>query len=181
MPPVDDLLLSFCRGMADPVLALDGDGNVIAVNRAAERLFGIVETKAMGRPFRDVIGVPPGVFGLARARAGDGRAIDVKVERVPVDAVTSGRAAEVVVVRRVDGDGRVTRVPEQVTSGLPPRQAQVLTGLVAGHSEKEIASQLGLSPHTVHDHVKALYRRFHASGRADLVARALTADEKPLR
>jgi len=179
--PADDLLMAFCRGMADPVFALDDAQRILAANSAALGLFGLSESDVLTRTLVDVIGIPSEGEGHFRARVADGRPIDVRIERVAVDPVALARASEVVVVRRADADGRVTRVPEHVTASLPRRQAEVLTGLVAGHSEKEIAQHLGLSPHTVHDHVKALYRRFQASGRADLVARALTLTERAVR
>lgn len=56
---------------------------------------------------------------------------------------------------------------------LPPRQRAVLEGLCRGLSEKQIAAELELSPHTVHDHVKQLHVRFGAQNRGALLARAL--------
>jgi DNA-binding CsgD family transcriptional regulator len=55
--------------------------------------------------------------------------------------------------------------------GLPPRQKQTLRCLLKGLSEKEVASQLGLSKETIHDYVKAIYRHFGVSSRAELMAR----------
>jgi RNA polymerase sigma factor (sigma-70 family) len=57
---------------------------------------------------------------------------------------------------------------------LPPRQRDVLDGLKAGLSEKDIAARLQISTHTVHVYVKALYRRFEVSTRAELMALWLT-------
>jgi DNA-binding CsgD family transcriptional regulator len=59
---------------------------------------------------------------------------------------------------------------------LTPRQAQVLSRLTQGASEKEIAYDLGLSAHTTHDHVKALHRVFGARSRGELLARARKPD-----
>ncbi len=53
------------------------------------------------------------------------------------------------------------------------REQEVLDLLVMGYSVREIASQLSRSPHTVHDHVKSLHRKLHASSRGQLVAMAL--------
>jgi DNA-binding CsgD family transcriptional regulator len=57
--------------------------------------------------------------------------------------------------------------------GLGPRLRQTLDGLVRGRSEKQVAAALGLSPHTVHDHVKALYRHFGVDSRGALLALCL--------
>ena len=56
-------------------------------------------------------------------------------------------------------------------AGLPPRQRQTLQFLLAGHSEKQIATHLDLSHNTVHHYVKALYRHFGVSTRSELLAR----------
>jgi DNA-binding NarL/FixJ family response regulator len=53
---------------------------------------------------------------------------------------------------------------------LPPRLKQTLDALVAGRSEKEIASNLSLSRHTIHNYVKALHQRFAVSSRGELLA-----------
>mgnify|MGYP000182658105 CR=1 FL=1 len=53
---------------------------------------------------------------------------------------------------------------------LPRRQREVLAGLLSGSSVKEIAGELGISPYTVNDYVKALYRRYNVSSRGELLA-----------
>lgn len=54
---------------------------------------------------------------------------------------------------------------------LPPRLKETLDALVTGFSEKQIASKLKLSPHTIHNYVKALHQRFKVSSRGELLAR----------
>jgi len=54
---------------------------------------------------------------------------------------------------------------------LSPRLRETGAALMTGASEKQIASQLGLSPHTTHHYVKTLYRRFGVSSRAEFMAR----------
>jgi len=56
---------------------------------------------------------------------------------------------------------------------LTTREQQVLERLVTGATVRAIATELNRSPHTVHDHVKSLHRKFNASTRGELVARAL--------
>jgi DNA-binding CsgD family transcriptional regulator len=68
--------------------------------------------------------------------------------------------------------GRLWRQPADASGAeLPPHLQQTLELLLAGSSEKQIVARLDLSPHTVHDHVKRLYRRFHVNSRAQLLAR----------
>lgn len=50
------------------------------------------------------------------------------------------------------------------------RQKHVLDLITQGYTDKEIALRLGLSPRTVHTHVRALLRRTGTPNRAALVA-----------
>jgi DNA-binding NarL/FixJ family response regulator len=54
---------------------------------------------------------------------------------------------------------------------LSPRMRQTLDRLLVGDSEKQIAARLGLSRHTVHVYVKALYKGFGVSSRGELLAK----------
>lgn len=57
-----------------------------------------------------------------------------------------------------------------VVDALPERLQDVLQGLLTGCSAKQLAQDLGLSPHTVNEHIDRLYRRFHVTSRAELLA-----------
>jgi DNA-binding CsgD family transcriptional regulator len=65
-------------------------------------------------------------------------------------------------------------------SGLSPRMSQTLDRLLAGDSEKEIASRLGLGRTTVHDYVGALYHHFDVRSRGELMAYFLERKPKPI-
>jgi DNA-binding CsgD family transcriptional regulator len=54
---------------------------------------------------------------------------------------------------------------------LPPRLRSVLEQLLTGASEKQIADQLGLTPQTLHQYVKAVYRAANVRSRAELIVR----------
>jgi DNA-binding NarL/FixJ family response regulator len=56
---------------------------------------------------------------------------------------------------------------------MPRRQRQVLTHLLRGESEKQIATALGVSMNTVHDYIKQLHRKLNVNSRAELLARFL--------
>lgn len=66
----------------------------------------------------------------------------------------------------------VLRATSDPTRSLAPRLKQTLELLVQGNSEKQIAFQLKISPHTVHNYVKALHQRFNVSSRGELIAAA---------
>jgi DNA-binding CsgD family transcriptional regulator len=59
---------------------------------------------------------------------------------------------------------------------LPPRLRPVLRRLLAGDAEKQAAMKLGLSPHTVHQYTKTLYRAFGVNSRGELLARFVVSE-----
>jgi len=63
--------------------------------------------------------------------------------------------------------------PSNTSRWLTSREQAVLERLTLGKCVREIAEEIGRSPHTVHDHVKSLHRKLNASSRGELVARAL--------
>jgi len=55
---------------------------------------------------------------------------------------------------------------------LTPRETEVLRLVAKGFTQQEIAGHLGLSRHTVVDHVKSLYRKLNVSSRAEAALEA---------
>lgn len=68
--------------------------------------------------------------------------------------------------------------PKTFADALPPRRRAVLESLLRGKSEKEVARELGISAHTVHVHVKAIYKSAAVSSRAELLAKCLGQSER---
>jgi DNA-binding NarL/FixJ family response regulator len=52
---------------------------------------------------------------------------------------------------------------------LPPRQQATLVLLIQGWSYKAIAAHLHVSPHTVQEYIKCIYRSFGINSRAGLI------------
>jgi DNA-binding NarL/FixJ family response regulator len=57
-------------------------------------------------------------------------------------------------------------------SALSERERQVLTLVASGSTNREIAAQLHLSPHTVKEYASALYRKLDVRNRLEAVSRA---------
>ncbi|MCI5044903.1 MAG: response regulator transcription factor [Aquisalinus sp.] len=55
---------------------------------------------------------------------------------------------------------------------LTTREVEILTELARGFTNKEVARQLGISPYTVAEHVKAIYRKMAVSTRSEAVSQA---------
>jgi len=65
---------------------------------------------------------------------------------------------------------------QDIIKELSPRLQQTLARLLKGDSEKQIAFRYGISPHTVHDYVKKLYKRLSVSSRGELMALFVNED-----
>lgn len=63
------------------------------------------------------------------------------------------------------------------TLGLSPRHLQTLQRMLKGDGEKQVAQHLGVSRHTVHVYVKALYLHFRVNSRGELFALFVKAPE----
>jgi DNA-binding NarL/FixJ family response regulator len=83
-------------------------------------------------------------------------------------------ARDVVAAVRAVASGTTTfpRKAEQPEPMLSEREREVLDLIAAGSTNREIAEQLYLSPHTVKEHTSVLYRKLGARNRAEAVQRA---------
>jgi DNA-binding CsgD family transcriptional regulator len=59
------------------------------------------------------------------------------------------------------------------TTVLSAAQLRVLDFLLRGNTERDIAQQLYISPHTVHSHLREIYARFAVHSRTQLFVRIL--------
>ena len=55
--------------------------------------------------------------------------------------------------------------------GLTPRQQQIVQALKDGDSYKMIADKFHISPHTVADHIKNIYRKLHVNSKGELLSK----------
>jgi two-component system response regulator DesR len=65
-----------------------------------------------------------------------------------------------------------TPLQQQAPNLLSDREWEVLQLISEGATNREIAARLFLSPHTVKDHTRTLYRKMHARNRAEAILRA---------
>jgi pSer/pThr/pTyr-binding forkhead associated (FHA) protein len=61
---------------------------------------------------------------------------------------------------------------------LSDAQKRVLDLLLDGKSEKEVARRLEISPHTVHNHVKEIYKKMEVNSRPELLALFVPESQK---
>jgi two-component system, NarL family, nitrate/nitrite response regulator NarL len=83
--------------------------------------------------------------------------------------------------------GRKSAAPEPQSSGvhLSPREKEMLSHLVAGHSNKKIGNDLGITEATVKVHLKSVLRKIRCENRTQAAIWALAnlpeLDNHPLR
>lgn len=83
-------------------------------------------------------------------------------------------ADEVAMAVRMVGKGMTVfaRREEGPATPLTEREREVLALMASGATNREIAAQLFLSPHTVKEHTSALYRKLGVRNRAEAVRQA---------
>jgi DNA-binding CsgD family transcriptional regulator len=67
--------------------------------------------------------------------------------------------------------GALARFSEPSPGDLPPRSRAVLACVLEGDTDKQVATRLSMTPHTVNAHTRAIYRHFGVRSRAELMAR----------
>jgi len=144
----------YADGIIQPLRRAAGvDDCLLSLHRGTDR--GMAYALYLFRPL-----APPGVHDLEEnvpphrftAR-----------ERTLLDVLHSGLDR---MYRSEESTHRLNRAAE-----LPPRLRQTLEGLLAGLTERQVATKLSLSVHTVHDYVKALYTHFGVSSRNELMSK----------
>ncbi len=71
--------------------------------------------------------------------------------------------------------------PDSHKSPLTPRENLVLQQITRGASQKTIAANLGISPYTVNDHLKAIYSKLGINSRAQaqIIAMGVSSNKAP--
>jgi DNA-binding NarL/FixJ family response regulator len=83
-------------------------------------------------------------------------------------------AADIAGAVRMVGLGMTVFRPHEAPQGPPlsDREREVLEAIASGATNREIAGELFLSPHTIKEHTSALYRKLGVRNRAEAVQRA---------
>lgn len=171
--------------------ATRSDGTVVFWNRRAEQIAGVPSSQALGRHYQDVIApgppLPPG--GPDNPQAADG-----PQAAAPAPVLLAGQAGEPLTVYIFDDDrsphppspaAALNTAPGPPTAGGGPgaaagaagdlltgRESQVLQMTALGAATDQIATDLGISVHTVRNHVRNLRRKLDARTKPEAIANA---------
>lgn len=166
------------------ILLFDGRGDIVYANPPADRLLSLqtedellAETEDGERqPLvtllctvvgRIASGTSSSPSWKGRLRTADGRVMACEVTRLPAD---ERRADAVVVLLQPIGAEPAVRVDAfAALHHLSRRESEILELLMDGATTLAMAGRLGISPHTVRDHLKNLYRKTATSSRGELL------------
>jgi len=146
------------------ILILGADYEVVSSNAAGERWIEempVVVTAAAARARR-------GDDVTARVRSTSGHWHTVHASAL--DGQAGGQTAVVI----------EPASPEHLTSlfldahGLTPAQTRVAALVLRGYSTRQIVNELGISSHTVQEHLRAVFDKFGIGSRRELVAALLS-------
>ena len=112
----------------------------------------------------------------AELAAGDRRAASRELATAATLAEQLGAAPLAALVADVAHRAGIGTVRAPTLDGLTAREREILARVVAGESNRDIATALFISPKTVSVHVSSLLRKFGVSGRGDLSAAMHASD-----
>jgi PAS domain S-box-containing protein len=166
-------------GVGVPSYVVDRAGVVRWINAAAERLVGdvrgrqftsVVAPEDSGRArelfAQKVLGVVPATDAPGVLVSNDGTRVSVEISAVPLKNGERVVGVFGLFNERPD-DNPTTPHPH-----LTPRQVEVLRLLEQGRSTKQIAAQLHLSPETVKNHIRGIFKALDVNSRLEAVAAA---------
>ena len=175
---LEDRRSEAARGLADAASSAEGSG-YFAVRRAATRELRGVGRRLPPRPMsgwdalsereREVAALL--VTGASNAEIARTLFVSENTVRMHVSRVLQafGVATRAGVAAVLGSDSGVA--PPHLT----PRQREVVAGLVAGCSNRELAQKLGITEATVEKHVSAILVRWGVASRAGIVGMAVSA------
>ena len=167
------------------VLLLDDVGRILFANANADRLLSLQTENELlvtvdGKPKRPLYSLLCSLVEQVASSEGthaswegvleleDGRILACEVMHIgdpPYDAPD----AVAVTLRSTDSAARTRIEAFSSHHGLSPREREVLLLLDRGLTTAAMADELGISPHTVRDHLKHLYRKTGTTGRSELL------------
>jgi DNA-binding CsgD family transcriptional regulator len=148
------------------VVAFDAQAQVISATAEASRIMALMPGDANSTLYAVAVGASRRDRASARVRLADGRWLLLQGGRMH-GAVNDSTHVTVSLMPapRADLTTLLLRL-----HALSARQREVAELLMSGPRTDEIAVQLHISPHTLRDHVKAIFAKLGVKGRAELMA-----------
>lgn len=167
------------------VLIFDSEGHIVFANPPADHLLSLQTEDELPASFNGQQRQP--LFTLLSSLAervvsgdganspwkgvielSDGRMMACEATRV-ADFEGDAPDTALLILRPTEPESEIRVQAFAASHGLSPREQEVLHLLGRGLTTAAMANELGISPHTVRDHLKHLYRKTGTNGRSELL------------
>ena len=179
-----DLLSRALETTSNSVLLFGNEGGVLFANPSADHLLSRqTEDELLGscnnRPQQPLFNLLSSLVERVASPDGpdspwsgtiefeNGRMMACEVSAVPASA-SDGPNAVLVTLQPTESESDARMQMFSSSHGLSPREREVLQLLGRGLTTAAMADELGISPHTIRDHLKNLYRKTGTKGRNEL-------------
>lgn len=166
----------------------DGSGTLLSLDEQAERLFAEIAGPDWAKrplPMSAVYAVVARTLAIqagtdrgpaaARLRAASGRWLTVHGSCLRAN---HGRSGPIALTIEPAKSAQIAPIIVEAYS-LTPREQEITRSVALGRSNQEIAAELFLSPHTVRDHLKAIFAKVGVGTRGELVAKLFAEHYQP--
>ena len=181
-------LLALAEASEEPAMILDRTGTILFANEAADLLLSRQTEEGLAvlsgdRRTTPLVSHLLQLAATATARAErvaltDGRCLEARVVEVPGDGTPARPAVKVVLLKERAAPTIDDVRPHLLARGVSGREVEVVSGVLRGLRNAEIASELFISEYTVKDHLKHAFRKLSVTSRGGLL-RALHAVPGP--
>lgn len=177
-------LLALAEATEAPAMIVDRGGTVLYANGAAEELLSrdSDDGPAVLSGDRRTIPLASRLLQLAarenptteRMALTDGRCLEARIVDCPGDGTSAAPPARIVLLKERAAPTIDDVRPHLHARGVSDREAEVVSGVLRGLRNSEIAGELFISEYTVKDHLKHAFRKLSVASRGELL-RALHA------
>ena len=177
-------LLAVAEATEEPAILFDRAGTILFANESADELFSRQTEEGLAVLGSDRRTTPlvshlmqlasGGTCRAERVALADGRCLEARVVDVPGDGTPARPPAKLVLLKERAAPSIDDVRPHLLARGVSDREAEVVSGVLRGLRNSEIAAELFISEYTVKDHLKHTFRKLSVASRGELL-RALHA------
>jgi len=180
-------LLALAEAMEEPAILFDRGGTILFANEAADALLSRQTEEGLtvlsGERRTPLVSHLMQLAALPASRAErialtDGRCLEARVVDVVGDGTPAAPPVKVVLLKARAAPTIDDVRPHLLARGVSGREAEVVSGVLRGLRNSEIAAELFISEYTVKDHLKHAFRKLAVASRGELL-RALHAVPGP--
>ena len=181
-------LLALAEATEEPAILFDRSGTILFANEAADALMSRQTEEGLSVLSGDRRATPLvshlmqlATLGTSRAERialTDGRCLEARIVEVPGDGTLAAPPVKVVLLKERAAPSIDDVRPHLLARGVSGREAEVVSGVLQGRRNSEIAAELFISEYTVKDHLKHTFRKLSVASRGELL-RALHAVPGP--